>query len=442
MATIKVLNVGQADPEAPVEIKLGVINEPDQPIQYVGIPGPRGPAGPQGPKGDTGSQGPRGLQGETGPAGPQGIQGPQGETGPQGPRGLQGEIGPTGERGATGPQGPKGDTPVKGVDYFTQQDITDIAAQVPTVDLTSYATKAEVETAIRGAESGLLKRSVVEELPVSNIDDNTIYMVPNEGSGNNIYDEYLYVDNAWEHIGSTEVDLTDYATKQYVDDKQIETSSSIFIENNKMETIFPLYYIRGVDTGISNLVSQDNNDIFYPSPLFPVSWKTLNTELTARQTTFEGVITQLKKYGYCVVDNVRRPDDPNSFYGPTLRQFKTALGLTIKNIYCFDVRYGEAVFSYYENDNNGIHSTCCLILGSDRYGENICLIDCINGAETKFLAQYMGRLIPVPPKLSVIGDPKDLSSALKGINNQLGQINNPEFLTNSDILAIWSGENE
>lgn len=176
MATIKVLNVGQANPEAPVEIKLGVVNEPDQPIQYVGIPGPQGE---RGPKGETGA------------------------------------------KGATGAQGPKGDTPVKGVDYFTEQDIADIIAQVPSADLTNYATKAEVETAIRGAETGLLKRSVVEELPSSNIDDNTIYMVPNEGSENNAYDEYLFVDNTWEHIGNTEVDLTGYATEEYVDNKVV-----------------------------------------------------------------------------------------------------------------------------------------------------------------------------------------------------------------------------
>lgn len=80
----------------------------------------------------------------------------------------------------------------------------------------TYATKAEVETAIRGAESGLLKRSVVQALPVSEIDDNTIYMVPKTGSTGDVYDEYLYVNNVWEHIGSTDIDLTGYATTSYV----------------------------------------------------------------------------------------------------------------------------------------------------------------------------------------------------------------------------------
>lgn len=76
--------------------------------------------------------------------------------------------------------------------------------------LTDYATKSYVETVIRGAESGFLKRSVVQALPVSDIDEDTIYMVAKAGSTGDVYDEYLYVNNNWEHIGSTDVELTDY----------------------------------------------------------------------------------------------------------------------------------------------------------------------------------------------------------------------------------------
>jgi len=83
--------------------------------------------------------------------------------------------------------------------------------------LTDYATKSYVETAIRGAESGFLKRSVVQALPTSDIDENTIYMVAKTGSTGDVYDEYLYVNSNWEHIGSTDVDLTGYATETYVD---------------------------------------------------------------------------------------------------------------------------------------------------------------------------------------------------------------------------------
>ena len=116
-----------------------------------GDTGATGPEGPQGEKGDTGATGPEGPQGEkgetgaTGPEGPQGEQGPegpQGEQGPEGPQGPKGETGETGATGPEGPQGPKGDTgatgpagadgytPVKGTDYYTEADKSEMVAAV------------------------------------------------------------------------------------------------------------------------------------------------------------------------------------------------------------------------------------------------------------------------------------------------------------------------
>lgn len=57
---------------------------------------------------------------------------------------------------------------------------------------------------------------VVDQLPTSGIDTHKIYFVPKETSkqtAGDIYDEYLYVQNAWEHIGTTDVDLSQYYTK-------------------------------------------------------------------------------------------------------------------------------------------------------------------------------------------------------------------------------------
>lgn len=70
------------------------------------------------------------LKGETGP---QGEQGPQGPEGPQGP---QGETGPKGETG------PSGAAPIKGEDYFTEEEIQDIVQRVlnelPVAEETSF----------------------------------------------------------------------------------------------------------------------------------------------------------------------------------------------------------------------------------------------------------------------------------------------------------------
>ena len=73
---------------------------------------------------------------------------------------------------------------------------------------------ARIKAHIASAVSGKITKQVVNELPaVSAAQDNVIYLVPRSGgSGTNVKDEYLLVGGAFERIGSTDVDLTGYAT--------------------------------------------------------------------------------------------------------------------------------------------------------------------------------------------------------------------------------------
>ena len=83
---------------------------------------------------------------------------------------------------------------------------------------------------------------VVDTLPESDIKSNAIYLVPSNVSGlNNIYDEYIYVNNKWELIGNTSIDLSQYATKEYVDDA-LDTVYTKEEVDEKLELIinFPL----------------------------------------------------------------------------------------------------------------------------------------------------------------------------------------------------------
>lgn len=61
-----------------------------------------------------------------------------------------------------------------------------------------------------------LKRKIVTELPQENIDTNTIYMISARENGEDIYNEYMYIDGKWEVLGNTTVDLSDYYTKEEV----------------------------------------------------------------------------------------------------------------------------------------------------------------------------------------------------------------------------------
>lgn len=86
-------------------------------------------------------------------------------------------------------------------------------------------TKNEANTAIAAAVANAhhLKREIVSVLPeVSKANEDTIYMVPDAGStdaaGSNksVYTEYMLVNGAFERIGTSDVDLGNYFTKDQV----------------------------------------------------------------------------------------------------------------------------------------------------------------------------------------------------------------------------------
>ena len=63
-----------------------------------------------------------------------------------------------------------------------------------------------------------LQIEIVDQLP-SIGETNIIYLVKKSGSAPDIHDEYVFVDGKWEKIGDTEIDLSNYYTRDEVDDK-------------------------------------------------------------------------------------------------------------------------------------------------------------------------------------------------------------------------------
>ena len=74
-----------------------------------------------------------------------------------------------------------------------------------------YQTESQVNSLIQSAISNVsgVSFSVVESLP-STGSAGVIYLISNGGTGNNSYDEYIYVNNSFEKIGTTAVDLSGY----------------------------------------------------------------------------------------------------------------------------------------------------------------------------------------------------------------------------------------
>lgn len=234
--------------------------------------------------------------------------------------------------------------------------------------LTDYATKSYVETAIRGAESGLLKRSVVQALPVSDIDEDTIYMVAKTGSTGDVYDEYLYVNSNWEHIGSTDVDLTNYRKAVYLETSENLDADSIAILNEIYNHIVSL-----------NLSNNDNSNVLPSYDIF------INGEH----------IEYFKKYNTTI-------SLLTGFYGAD--------------------KFLKHQYVWTKDDTrlwaNGVSS----ISGND--------LSVVN--ENSVAGAYPNNSIGKNFKYI-----KDNYASKSYVDTSM-----PAYLTNSDILAIWNGENE
>lgn len=130
---------------------------------------------------------------------------------------------------------------------------------------TNTYTKTEVNDLINGITS--MNVAVVQTLPTSGISATTIYLVPKSTSQtNNAYDEYLYVNNKWEKIGDTTIDLSNYALKSEIPtvtndltdtlksnyDSAYTHSQSTHAPSNAQANVLEAVKVNGVAQTISN----------------------------------------------------------------------------------------------------------------------------------------------------------------------------------------------
>jgi hypothetical protein len=114
-------------------------------------------------------------------------------------------------------------------------------------DLANYYLKNQTysRTEIDNKLSTIPKFSIeaVSSLPTSNISTTTVYLVSTGSETNNLYTEYIYVNNKWEYLGKQTVDLTGYVQK---------TELSSYYTKTEMESL--LTTIRNsIPTKISQL---------------------------------------------------------------------------------------------------------------------------------------------------------------------------------------------
>lgn len=115
---------------------------------------------------------------------------------------------------ATADQGEKADAAMpKAGGAFTGA----VTVLAPTADM-NPATKAYVDSAIGGI-TGFDYQVVASYDALPNPGTKgVIYLVPDAHGAQDIYDEYIWVEDKYEKIGNTDIDLSEYAKKKYVDD--------------------------------------------------------------------------------------------------------------------------------------------------------------------------------------------------------------------------------
>jgi len=72
--------------------------------------------------------------------------------------------------------------------------------------LTNYYTKTQID----GMIGNRFEAQIVSALPMSNISTSTIYMIESTTLADT-YDEWMYISSTWTKIGSTSIDMSEYA---------------------------------------------------------------------------------------------------------------------------------------------------------------------------------------------------------------------------------------
>lgn len=150
-----------------------------------------------------------------------------------------------------------------------------------------YQDASQVSGAIASAVGGItsFEYQVVQALPVTG-EKGVIYLVANSGTTPNIYDEYIWVNNAFEKIGTTDIDLSGYATTQDLEDGLA----------GKVDAIDPTYLPSGAEQGgiiyVTDHTDIDPDSISNGQIVFDQNDGTLYiAEVTVDAETGENIVT-------------------------------------------------------------------------------------------------------------------------------------------------------
>jgi hypothetical protein len=119
--------------------------------------------------------------------------------------------------------------------YVNDADLQTVKDSIP--DISNLADKEYVDSMVSTIPQ--FEITVVEALPTENISATTVYLLTADEATDSLYDEYIYVNNAWELLGSAKINLDSYAKIENIPTKvsQLENDSN-FISEDYVEAYF------------------------------------------------------------------------------------------------------------------------------------------------------------------------------------------------------------
>lgn len=106
----------------------------------------------------------------------------------------------------------------------------------------NYQNASQVSSAINTAIAGItgISFEIVQTLPATG-DAGKIYLVPaGQSATGDIYVEWIYLNNTWEKLGTTAVDLTDYTTWDSTNEELKANGTAVyaFASNSDIDNLF------------------------------------------------------------------------------------------------------------------------------------------------------------------------------------------------------------
>lgn len=173
---------------------------------------------------------------------------------------------------------------------------TEVDTKISTA-LQNYYTKTDTysKTEVNGLLSSISTGGfqVVTELPASG-ESNVIYLVSkSQTSEDNIYDEYIWVNNDWELIGTTQLDLSNYVTND-----SLSNTLSNYVTTTSLNSTLDNY-------STTSEINQTLNNY--------VTSSSLNTTLS-NYVTNSTLNTRLNNQSIQVVSALPESPDANTIY--------------------------------------------------------------------------------------------------------------------------------